>query len=57
MPTTNVSTLVTSAICITYLILFKELINPRIKKRFKIEFPSELLLVCILNTFKILLCS
>lgn len=45
MGTTNLATLVLSIICITYLIIFKEFVNPRIKKKLKLEFPSELLLV------------
>ena len=42
---TNIGTLIVSAICIVYIIIFKEVLNPRIKKRFKIEFPSDLFLV------------
>lgn len=45
IPSTNIATLIVSAICIAYLVVFKEFINPRIKKRIKVEFPSELLLV------------
>ena len=46
---TNIATLIISIICITYIIVFKEVINPRIKKRSKLEFPSELILVTILE--------
>lgn len=46
IPSTNIATLIASMICIIYLIIFKEFLNPRIKKRFKIEFPSDLILVC-----------
>jgi MFS superfamily sulfate permease-like transporter len=45
--TTNIGTLSVSIICIIFIIIFKEIINPRIKKRWKIEFPSELILVSI----------
>ena len=45
VPTTNLPTMLTSIICIIYLIIFKELVNPKIKKRIKYEFPAELLLV------------
>ena len=48
----NWQTILLSAFCITYLVLFKELINPWIKKKIKFDFPSELLLV---NKFKSLL--
>ena len=41
----NYVTLIISTICIVYLMVFKELINPRIKKCVRYEFPSELLLV------------
>lgn len=43
--TANMCALVSTTGCIIYLVLFKEILNPRIKKRFKFEFPSELLLV------------
>ena len=59
--TINPWTVLVSALCIIYLILFKEVINPRIKKRCKIEFPSELVLVIIFKiislNFKSILCS
>lgn len=45
MSTTNIASFIVSAVSIIYLIMFKELINPRLKQRFKFEFPSELLLV------------
>lgn len=45
MGTTNIPTLILSAICIAYLIFCKEFINPKVKKKFRLEFPSELLLV------------
>jgi MFS superfamily sulfate permease-like transporter len=45
--TTNLSALITTISCLVYLIIFKEFLNPRIKKRFKFEFPSELLLVIV----------
>lgn len=41
----NYTALTISLLCMLYLIVFKELINPRVKKRVKVEFPSELLLV------------
>ena len=45
IPSTNIATLIASVVCIAYLVVFKEFINPRIKRRIKVEFPSELLLV------------
>lgn len=45
MGTTNIPTLILSIISIIYLIIFKEFINPKIKRKLKLEFPSELLLV------------
>ena len=42
---TNLPTLVTSTCCILYLLLVKEFLNPKIKRRIKFEFPAELLLV------------
>ena len=48
---TNIGTLVVSIICITYVVIFKEFINPRIKKRCKIEFPSDLILVIFKQVF------
>jgi MFS superfamily sulfate permease-like transporter len=45
MSTANIPTLITSIICIFYLVLSKEVLNPRVKRRIKFEFPSELLLV------------
>jgi hypothetical protein len=42
---TNIPTLILSLISLAYLIIFKELINPIIKKKLKLIFPSELLLV------------
>ena len=46
IPTANVGTLITSAFSILFLVGFKEFLNPKIKKKFKYEFPSELFLVC-----------
>lgn len=43
--TINPSTTILSIICLVYLVIFKEFINPKIKKKTKLEFPSELLLV------------
>ena len=45
----NWKTIIVSIICIIYLIIFKELINPLIKKKLKFEFPSELLLVILVT--------
>lgn len=42
---TNIPTLILSLISLAYLIVFKELVNPIIKKKLKLIFPSELLLV------------
>jgi solute carrier family 26, other len=42
---TNVYCLMLSAFSIIYLIFFKEFINKRLKKRFKFDFPSELILI------------
>jgi MFS superfamily sulfate permease-like transporter len=48
LDSTNVGTLVVSIACIIYIVIFKEFVNPRIKKRCKMEFPSDLVLVnCI----------
>lgn len=45
MNSANWKTIICSAIGITYLVIFKQFLNPMIKKKIKIEFPSELLLV------------
>lgn len=45
--TINFATFITSIICIFYLIIFREFLGPKLKKKIKFEFPSELLLVNI----------
>ena len=45
LDSTNLPTLLTSTCCILYLLLFKEFLNPKIKRRIKFDFPAELLLV------------
>ena len=47
LPYSNLTTVACSFGCITFLVLFKEFLNPVIKKGFLVEFPSELLLVII----------
>ena len=44
----NIGTVITSFCSMGFLLIFKEFLNPKIKKRFKYEFPSELLLVFII---------
>jgi MFS superfamily sulfate permease-like transporter len=46
--TANIATVITSIICLTYLVLFKFFINKRIKRLIKVDFPSELVLVSVL---------
>ena len=55
MRTTNIPTLILSIISIIYLIIFKEFINPKIKRKLKLEFPSELLLVSSFLLFFLIL--
>ncbi len=43
----NVSALLTGCICVTVLIVFKEVISDRFRKKVKIPFPTELLVVVI----------
>ncbi|CAF0735662.1 unnamed protein product [Brachionus calyciflorus] len=50
IPTSNVVTVVCSVSCIIFLTIFKEILNPIIKKRLKFEFPSELLLLIAMTT-------
>ena len=45
LPDANWRTLLVSVACIIYLVIFKEVVNPRLKKIIKYSFPSELLLV------------
>ena len=45
LPNSNWKTILISLFGIAYLVIFKEILNPRIKKKIKIEFPSELVLV------------
>ncbi len=47
----NWQTILLSAFCIIYLVIFKELINPWIKKKIKFDFPSELVLVIMATLF------
>lgn len=47
MPEANWQTIVISIISIIYLVIFKEYINPWIKRKTKITFPSDLLLVTV----------
>ena len=51
--TANWKTILFSIICCFYLALMKEIVNPRIKKRFKIDIPSEMILVFIISFIKI----
>nr|VZI20239.1 unnamed protein product [Spirometra erinaceieuropaei] len=44
---TNIATLVISIICIAVLYLFRNLINPRFKKKFKFPIPAEILIVAV----------
>uniref|UniRef100_A0A0X3PQY4 STAS domain-containing protein n=1 Tax=Schistocephalus solidus TaxID=70667 RepID=A0A0X3PQY4_SCHSO len=44
---TNIATLIISIICIVVLYLFRNLINPRFKKRFKFPIPAEILIVAV----------
>ncbi|BHF65754.1 hypothetical protein SprV_0200876700 [Sparganum proliferum] len=44
---TNIATLVISIICIAVLYLFRNLINPRFRKRFKFPIPAEILIVAV----------
>lgn len=53
LPDSNWQTMCLSVFCITYLVIFKEYINPWIKKKIKFAFPSELLLVNIFDYNKI----
>jgi len=45
IPSANWKTIIFSIICCVYLSLMKEVINPRFKRRFKIDIPSEIILV------------
>ncbi len=45
LPLSNWKTIILSSVSIAYLVIFKEHINPFIKKKIKITFPSELLLI------------
>lgn len=53
LPDSNTETIVISGVCVIYLVYIKEFINPWIKKKINVQFPSELLLVSIilLNIF------
>ena len=46
---TNVAALIIAAISILILAVFKEHIQPRFKKKFKVPFPIELIVVSTLN--------
>ena len=41
----NWKTILFSIVCCSYLTLMKEVISPRFKKRFKVDIPSEMILV------------
>lgn len=45
LPTAHLPTVFISIFCIIYLIVFKELINPLVKRKSKVELPAELILV------------
>ena len=45
LPNSNWKTIIFSACCCFYLIIMKETVNPRVKRRFKAEIPSEIVLV------------
>ena len=47
LPNANWKTAIFSACCCVYLSLMKEVVNPRVKRRFKVEIPSEIILVNI----------
>ena len=48
LPDSNTETIVISGVCVIYLVYIKEFINPLIKKKINVQFPSELLLVSII---------
>ncbi|RNA14248.1 sulfate permease [Brachionus plicatilis] len=50
LPSSNVVTVASSFCCIFFLTLFKEALNPVIKKYFLVEFPSELLLIVAMTS-------
>lgn len=45
LPTAHLPTVLISIFCIIYLTIFKEFINPLVKRKSKVELPAELLLV------------
>ncbi len=50
LPEANWRTVVLSLVSMIYLVIFKEYLNPIIKKKTKVQFPSELLLVVVATT-------
>ena len=49
VPSANWKTIIFSICCCIYLSLMKEVVNPKVKRRFKLEIPSEIILARIFH--------